>query len=160
MKQQLIQILQYDYWANKQLLAHIDSLPEEIFHKEMNSVFPTLAETFYHIFRGQRIWIKRCIPDIVVDETTVTFADITQAEQCIYELHQILIKAVEDYLDKLDVIEYLTMNGLTQKYRFQDIIYHLVNHGSYHRGNIASMIRECGYKGTSTDFIVYLREKE
>ncbi|MBB6444275.1 DinB family protein [Bacillus benzoevorans] len=160
MKQQLMQILQYDYWANKKLLDHIKSLQEEIFCKEMNSVFPTLAETFYHIFRGQRIWIKRCIPDIVVDENTAAFADIAEAQRCILELHQVLVKAVEDYFDKIDVIEYRTNTGAVMQYRFQDIIYHLVNHGSYHRGNIASMIRECGYQGTSTDYIVYLRTVE
>lgn len=153
-------MLQYDYWANKKLLDHIKSLPEDIFCKEMNSVFPTLAETFYHIFRGQRIWIKRCIPDVVLDENTTAFADIAQAEQCILELNQVLVKAVDDYYSQLDVIEYQTSNGTTQKSRFQDIICHLVNHGTYHRGNIASMIRECGYQGTSTDYIVYLRTIE
>ncbi len=157
MEQKLIQILQYDYWANKKLLDHINSLPEEIFHKEMNSVFPTLAETFYHIFRGQRIWIKRCISDVAVDETITAFRDIAHAEQGMLELHHVLVKAVADYNNRLDIIEYETSNGSKQKSRFQDIIYHLVNHGSYHRGNIASMIRECGYQGTSTDYIVYLR---
>lgn len=160
MQQRLIQILHYDLWANKKILTHVKNLPEDIFHQEMDSVFPTIAETIYHIFRGQRIWIKRCIPGIEVDETTTAFTDIEQAEKCLTEMNNVLVKAVQDNYDRLDTIEYTTDSGELRTYRFEDIIYHLVNHGSYHRGNIASMIRDSGFAGTSTDYIVFLRDRQ
>jgi uncharacterized damage-inducible protein DinB len=37
---------------------------------------------------------------------------------------------------------------------------HVVNHGTYHRGNITAMLRQLGSKGISTDFIFYLYEQE
>jgi uncharacterized damage-inducible protein DinB len=76
LKEQCIHLLQYDHWASLELLDYINSFPEDIFHKPMNSVFPTIAETFYHIFRGKRIWIKRAIPDLVVNESIIKFDDI------------------------------------------------------------------------------------
>ena len=68
MKDQFIHIMEYDHWANIKLLEYIDQLSNDIFHKPMNSVFPTIAETFYHIFRAHRIWFNRSIPELDIDE--------------------------------------------------------------------------------------------
>ncbi|WP_313897918.1 DinB family protein [Brevibacillus sp. FSL L8-0520] len=35
---------------------------------------------------------------------------------------------------------------------------HVVNHGTYHRGNIAAMLRQQGYAGVPTDYVFYLYE--
>ncbi|WP_338448029.1 DinB family protein [Niallia oryzisoli] len=160
MKDHGINMLRYDYWANIKLLDHIDSLSEDLFHKQMNSVFPSIAETFYHIFRGQRIWIKRCIPDLAVNENIIAFNNIEQAKKSFKELHQIMIDSITIHYDGLSEIVYQNTKGTTFKNHIDEIMHHLANHGTYHRGNIASMIRDNGYKGTSTDYIQYLRDLE
>lgn len=159
MKEHCIHLLEYDHWATMKLLEHIKGTSEDAFHKPMNSVFPSIAETFYHIYRGDRIWFKRCIPSLVVDESITEFKDIEHAENSFVELHQIMLDSINHYYDKLDVIVYQNSKGTTFKNNINEIIYHLANHGTYHRGNIASMIRECGLKGTSTDYIQYLRDR-
>lgn len=158
MKEQCIHLLQYDHWASIKLLDYINSFPEDIFHKPMNSVFPSIAETFYHIFRGKRIWIKRALPDLVVNESIIKFDDIEKAKNSMIELHTIMIDAIQQHYEELGEVVYQNTKGTTFKNNFDDIIHHLANHGTYHRGNIASMIRECGYKGTSTDYIQFLRD--
>ncbi|WP_338469593.1 DinB family protein [Niallia sp. XMNu-256] len=158
MKDQCIYSLQYDQWANLKLLDHIEQLPEDVFDKPMNSVFPTIAETFYHIFRGKRIWFKRSLPHLVMDESITDFHNIPHAKESFVKLHNILIEAVHDHYENLDVIVYQSPKGNTFQNQFHEIIFHLANHGTYHRGNIAAMIRECGYKGTSTDYIQFLRD--
>jgi uncharacterized damage-inducible protein DinB len=159
LKKHCIHLLEYDHWANMKLLAHINSASDDVFHKQMNSVFPSIAETFYHIYRGDRIWFKRCIPNLVVDESIIEFKDIEHAEKSFEELHQIMVESINQYYDELDVIVYQNPKGTTFKNNINEIIHHLANHGTYHRGNIASMIRECGLKGTSTDYIQYLRDR-
>ena len=159
MKEHGIHMLQYDYWANMKLLAHVENLSEDIFHKRMNSVFPSIAETFYHIFRGQRIWIKRCIPSLVVNESVTSFHDIEQAKASLSELHEIIIDSINLHYNQLSEVVYQNTKGTTFKNHIDEIMHHLANHGTYHRGNIASMIRECGYNGTSTDYIQYLRDR-
>jgi len=42
--------------------------------------------------------------------------------------------------------------------RYSDIVQHVVNHGTYHRGNIAAMLRQQGYAGVPTDYVFYLYE--
>ena len=158
MKEHGIHMLQYDYWANMKLLGHVEGIGEDIFHKQMNCVFPSIAETFYHIFRGQRIWIKRCIPDLAVDDSITSFQDIDQAKKAFTDLHSVMIDSINHHYDKLSEVVYQNTKGTTFRNHIDEIMHHLANHGTYHRGNIASMIRECGNNGTSTDYIQYLRD--
>jgi len=44
--------------------------------------------------------------------------------------------------------------------RFSEIVHHVVNHGTYHRGNIAAMLRQLGYSSIPTDFVFYLYENQ
>jgi uncharacterized damage-inducible protein DinB len=159
MKDHCIHLLQYDHWANMKLLAHVQTLSEELFHKPTESVFPTIAETFFHIYRGDRIWMKRSFSHLILDESLNEFKSIEIAETCMADLHQTMIQSIHDYYDELDEIIYQNDKGTTFKNSLNEILIHLANHGTYHRGNIASMIRQFGYKGISTDYIQYLRDR-
>ncbi len=158
MKDHCIELLQYDHWATMKLLTHVQDLPEDLFHKPTESVFSSIAETLFHIYRGQRIWMKRCFPHLMIDESVNEFKDIEVAENHIIELHQMMIQSIHDYYDELDEIVYQNDKGTPFKNSLKEILIHLANHGTYHRGNIASMIRQFGCKGTSTDYIQYLRD--
>lgn len=43
---------------------------------------------------------------------------------------------------------------------YADIILHVVNHGTYHRGNVTAMLRQLGHSGVPTDYMYYLYERE
>lgn len=158
MKDQCIHLLQYDQWANLKLLDHLDQMQENIFNKTLDGVFPTIAETFYHIYRANRIWFKRCLPDLALDESITEFHSIDHAKNSFSNQHGLLIEAVNRHFGELGEIVYQNQMGTTFKNEFDEVIHHLANHGTYHRGNIASMIRQCGVKGTSTDYIQFLRD--
>jgi uncharacterized damage-inducible protein DinB len=68
------------------------------------------------------------------------------------------------FLDLKDDFEQPVIYTNTKGERFRnsirEIVYHIVNHGTYHRGNIAAMIRQLGYQGVSTDYIYYLRNTD
>ena len=42
---------------------------------------------------------------------------------------------------------------------YADTILHVVNHGTYHRGNVTAMLRQLGHSGVPTDYMYYLYEK-
>ena len=158
MKEHCIHLLQYDHWATLKLLKHVQHLPEDLFHKPTESVFPSVAKTFFHMYRGDRIWMKRSFPHLILDESLNEFKDIATAEHHFIELHQMMIQSINEYYDELDEIVYQNDKGTTFKNSLNEILIHLANHGTYHRGNIASIIRQFGCKGTSTDYIQYLRD--
>ena len=53
-------------------------------------------------------------------------------------------------------IEYRNLRGNTFAYPLGSILQHLANHSSYHRGQVVTMLRQLGAKGTSTDWLRYL----
>jgi uncharacterized damage-inducible protein DinB len=158
LKNHCIHLLNYDHWANQKLLEHMNSIPEEIFHSQTNSVFPTIGDTFFHIFNAQRIWFVRCIPHLFPDESLKGFQDVRQAKETFFTFHKSMIEQIQLNYDELDEIIYQNSKGITYKNHINEIIHHLANHGTYHRGNIVAMIRGFGCKGTSTDYIEYMRE--
>jgi uncharacterized damage-inducible protein DinB len=54
---------------------------------------------------------------------------------------------------------YKDLKGKAHKTPVGDILVHVMNHGTYHRGQIATCLRERGVDPARTDYIVYSREK-
>jgi uncharacterized damage-inducible protein DinB len=56
------------------------------------------------------------------------------------------------------VIHYATFAGMSTKSTLLDILHHLMNHGTYHRGQLTTFLRQLGFtKIPSTDFITFTR---
>ncbi|MBT2292127.1 damage-inducible protein DinB [Paenibacillus albidus] len=62
---------------------------------------------------------------------------------------------LHQFIDQHDNIEVVYPSG-TFSARCVDYIQHLVNHGTYHRGNVTAMLRQLGHAGTPTDYGYYL----
>jgi uncharacterized damage-inducible protein DinB len=50
---------QYDYhlWANEKIFKHLKGLPREVYHEELQSVFPSISEALVHIYNVDTIWL-------------------------------------------------------------------------------------------------------
>ena len=58
-------------------------------------------------------------------------------------------------------IEYKSLNGQSSTSPYWQMIVHVVNHGTYHRGQVATMLRQLGATpAQSTDMIVFFRERQ
>ena len=58
-------------------------------------------------------------------------------------------------------IDYVLMNGTPGRSSFQQMVQHVVNHGSYHRGQVTTLLRQLGAAPpASTDFITFFRERQ
>ena len=70
-------------------------------------------------------------------------------------------KGLEDYVRSADlgdlerIIEYKNMQGKPFRYPLHALLQHVVNHGTYHRGQVATQLREIGAKPLSTDLLRY-----
>jgi uncharacterized damage-inducible protein DinB len=160
MKNWMKQQLEYHQWANKRLLGHMETLPAAIWDRQIQSVFPTIRETFVHILEVDRLWYKRLAGHDELQRTEEVLYRPEDVKQAFEQIFHKLMEYVES-LETMDVlVEYRNSKGETFRNQACEVIQHLVNHGTYHRGNISSMLKEMGQKGISTDFIFYLRENE
>jgi uncharacterized damage-inducible protein DinB len=147
--------LDYHIWATNKLLSYLRSLPEEIFHKELQSVFPSVERTLYHLYEVDALWFSRLMQQEILVEVD-TFSSVSECLTYFQTLHTEM--ANWKYRD--NTISYKTSIGDACQNTTEEILYHIVNHGTYHRGNITAMLWQLGENGMSTDYIYYLREKD
>ncbi len=135
----------YDLWANRQWAPLVMGTLEEVGWPDSADRIPNdprarAADVFAHIFWGQRIWLERC-----------GMAVESQGEEWIQALHDGWIAQVEQR-DPTEVIRYAhPVQGSTVR-PFSDIARHLVNHGTYHRGQIREIVEPLGLEIPETDF--------
>ncbi|MDE3840120.1 damage-inducible protein DinB [Bacillus methanolicus] len=149
--------LDYHYWATNKLLDHLETLPEEILSKEIPSVFPSILKTLEHLYAVESMWIQRIQGQNLSALPEITFQNVPQAREAFSEVHSQYLAAGNAEENKR--IYYQNTKGQTFCNQLWDIFIHIVNHGTYHRGNITAMLRQLGERGISTDYIIYLREK-
>ncbi len=147
-KSHALKLLAYDYWANCQVFAAINQRSVEI---------PSEIEVVLsHLLGAKCIWNKRIIQEVASKDL---FDRKSLATLC--ELNEQLKENWESVLEKLpteSLVTYKNLSGEGFETSVADIIIHVVNHGSYHRGQIARILRQSGIPPLATDYIVFCRQ--
>ncbi|CAG9613383.1 hypothetical protein BACCIP111899_02598 [Bacillus rhizoplanae] len=164
MKHPALQTYDYHVWANKRLFEHLKTLPADVWSTEVQSVFPSISQTFAHMYITDTIWLHT-LSGKPFDEVKASAIHLSEKikETAIKEMEQLFLNLFEDYqaffTSKENLNEAISPEhphfGRLETTVFE-LIQHVVNHGTYHRGNITAMLRQLGYTGTSTDYIFYL----
>ncbi|XID91492.1 DinB family protein [Paenibacillaceae bacterium WGS1546] len=168
MNQHAHQLYEYHVWANDRLFSHLEQLPEEAFHAEVTSVFPSVSQTLGHMYLFERLYLSvlEQVPNERIFPKMPEWTEEARGKT-VSELRRLFAGAAEQYRDllrrtpdpdKAMTIEHPKYGSLDT--RFSDILQHVVNHGTYHRGNVTAMLRQQGYAGVPTDYIFYLMERQ
>jgi uncharacterized damage-inducible protein DinB len=155
----ILKHLQYNAWANTRVADILHEVSDPIFEQEYKSSFPSLAKTVAHLWGAETIWLKR----MQGESTTFPTADGKTKRELLSALIESSANLVsfvstkdETFLRKL--YAYKNLKGETFEDCYEDTLFHVVNHGTYHRGQIITMLREAGVTNlVSTDLIHYLR---
>ncbi len=156
--------LLYDYnaWANRRALDSCAPLPEEQFRRDLSCSFRSVRDTLAHLMGAEWIWYERWHGR--------SPAALPEAEQ-FPNLASVRARWVEIERDIMTFVAGLTAEDLVRIHEFHTLtmgtaasplwqsMQHLVNHSTYHRGQIAAMLRQLGAKPVSTDLIRYYRER-
>lgn len=154
MKEHLLELLGYHGWATRNILNHMAKLPSHLYQESLVSVFPSLSQVVNHMYDVDQIWYARINKDYQRVERDLD--NIRNALSAFESLHHEMVNFVRTQ-DPRMTIHYQNSKGESFTNRLEEIIHHIVNHGTYHRGNIAAMLRQLGQTGVSTDYIYYLR---
>jgi len=163
MSPQEIQLLfDYNSWANHRTLGAAEKLTPEQFTQPMGSSFTSVRETLAHIYGAEWIWLERFqgrSPSALPDVTQ--FSDVASLREPWLEHEErllIFVRALtQSDLDR--VMEYKTLRfGVYQNPLWQSM-QHVVNHGTYHRGQVTTMLRQLGAQPILTDLMHFYRER-
>lgn len=164
MKHLALQMYDYHTWANKKVFNHLKQLPPDIYRQEIQSVFPTIAHVLAHMHVVDTVWfgtmqergfdevretsnrLQEEMPAKRLEEVEAMSSSLTEQYQaffaCQHDMERVITSQHPRFAQK--------------EFRLAELVHHVVNHGSYHRGNITAMLRQMGHKGVPTDYVFYL----
>lgn len=163
MKQLLQQYAAYNLWANKILLEKVSQLPKEILYKDMGSSFGSIYKTIAHLMDVESIWWQRLKLEEHVQwpgkEMDENFEEVSKKLLA-------LSKQWNDWVTETNeknlthVFAYQNSKKEYFKQPVYEMLLHLFNHQTFHRGQVITMLRQNGIdKIPATDFIVFSRKK-
>lgn len=163
MKQLITSFAAYDQWANEKLLQTILALTEVQQQQEIISSFSSIHKTCLHVWDASSIWWQRMqghtqlvVPSLSFHPSLKDISNgvLSQCEQWIDWINKQQPEVLSGNL------AYKNLKGETFQQAKYEILLHLFNHGTYHRGQLVTMLRQIGIDDIpQTDYIVYARQK-
>jgi uncharacterized damage-inducible protein DinB len=149
---------QFHHWANGEVRSAVSRLTSEQFTKELGGSFPSVRETVAHLAWVDWIWLQRFrghSPRAFPSWTEASdFATLERQWLDAEADQRAFVEGVTD--DELEkTLAYTNMKGERWQYPLWQALLHVVNHGTYHRGQIVTFLRQLGAGGVSTDLLIY-----
>lgn len=113
-----------------------------------------------HLLSAQQIWLNRCKVEAVAGAVLWPDWKVDLFEQIISDNHQRWIAFLSNLNDSdfERLVAYQTLNGERFENSLADILGHVINHGTHHRGQAGQHLKMAGTDLPVTDYIFYLRE--
>jgi len=141
------ELFEYNHHYNQKLAAVFSDPPTKIPEKSV--------KWFSHILNAHRVWNSRILP--------------VEEKFGVWQMHDVnALTGIDrtNYKDSIKIldheklgtgIKYLTSKGEPFTNNIEDILFHIINHSTYHRGQIAVDFRDHGLEPIVTDYIFYKR---
>ena len=141
-----INLLDYHYWARDRMLDAVEVLTPEQYSRDLSNSFPSVRDTIVHTFAGERNWYLRWTGNSPTGfPDAAEFPDLATVRNA-WSLQEKSIRLFVDSLaspNELDrVLRYRTFDGQEMESSFSQMLQHVVNHATYHRGQVTTMLRQ------------------
>jgi uncharacterized damage-inducible protein DinB len=156
-------LIEYHYWARDRVLQAVEPLPAEQYARELGGSFPSIRDTLVHLYSAEWVWHARWqgqTPTAMLSPDA--FPDLPTLRRA-WDEHR---AAVTAYIGSLDdrsfetPLDYRTMDGRPWRHSLWHQVQHVVNHASYHRGQVTTKLRQLGAASPkSQDLIAFYRER-
>lgn len=163
MKELMQSYASYNYWAGQELSRRLLLLSTEQQEAEMPSSFRSIKATIIHLWDAESIWWQRLklheniiVPSLSFHPTTAEALNglLAQSQQWKEWVDQASVPQLEH------VFAYQNSKKELFKQPVWQMLMHVFNHGTFHRGQIVTMLRQLGEeKIPQTDFIIFTRSR-
>ena len=162
-KDEINALLDYHYWARDRMLAALDTLTPEQFTQPIESSFKSIRDTVVHTMGAEAVWYSRWRGNPQGMLTTEGFPNVDSLRSAWRDLESGVRAFFQDLgAEKIEMrMEYKSLKGDPHSSSIKQTLQHVVNHTTYHRGQVTTMLRQVGAKAPeSTDLINYYRMQE
>jgi len=155
--------LRYLSWATALILDAANQLPPDVYEKDCGNSHGGIKGTLEHIFRADNIWFSRVAGEPFANIADVpvpaSLPDLEKEWLALLDRFQNWFRQLEPNQYGIEV-RYANSQGVPFSTPLWQIVLHLVNHSSYHRGQVITMMRQSRVKPPMTDLILFYRSLE
>lgn len=161
-------LYEYHVWSNRRVFSHLKTLPRDVAKQEITSVFPSVIDVLRHLYQADELWldVMRGLPTEQARERAgqagamVRSADLEHLEARFEDIASRYRQCLrgERFLERPVVWVHPRAGRLETS--AGELLCHVCNHGTYHRGNITAMLRQMGHRGAPTDYVLFLMERQ
>lgn len=149
MKEKLIELFEYNYYFNNKLIEFIS---ENFQLKPEKSV-----KLLNHLINAQQIWNPRINNESEFEVWQIN--DWNNISKINADNYSKTLEIIHNENPR-NIIEYKNSKGQKFINKIEDVLFHVINHSTYHRGQIATDIKNNGIEPLTTDYIFYKRKIE
>jgi uncharacterized damage-inducible protein DinB len=164
-----IQLLyEYDRWANNRVLHAVSTLSADEFRRDLGGSFRSVRDTLVHIIGSEWAWLtywKEPFPSSAFLTDLWTREDALFNPNAFPDLAAVQLKWAEVEREQVEFVNRVTNESLQRMLPVYEthislahLLQHLANHSTYHRGQVALMMRQLAAKPLATDFAMFLME--
>lgn len=146
MKEEFKELFEYNYHSNEKLI--------QLISKNLHNVSEKTFKLLNHIINAQQIWNARIKNEKEVDVWQLNEWNLILNMN--NQNHSKTLHIISEINIEL-VIEYTNSKGIKFSNKIKDILFHVINHSTYHRAQIATDLKNCGIEPLNSDYIFYRR---
>ena len=152
----------YNGWANRRMLDVVSAVGSDELQRDLSSSFASIQGTLAHILSAEWVWLERWTgtspSGIPEDWDLSSIPKIRERwREVDSETAEFLSGLTEESLG--EVLHYRNTAGEPFAEPLWQLLFHVVNHSSYHRGQVTTLLRQSGLPAVSTDFVLFCRER-
>ena len=162
-KQELITLFDFDRWAMERTLAVVSAISPDQYKKNLATSHGSVHGTLCHAIAAGRLWLDRLkgkpSPVMTTEQEIPGLPELQGLWQAWQTEMSTFLATLTD-ASVQNPFSHTDSKGRTFSYPMSNVLQHLVNHTTYHRGQVIAMLRQLGAKPVNCDFIYYLRTKQ
>jgi uncharacterized damage-inducible protein DinB len=156
------ELFEFDRWANHRILDAVSHLTSEQFTRDLGSSHPSVQATLAHLLAANWVWLERWLgrsPGGLPDEgwDIDTFEALRAKWAEVEGVSYGFVEGLADADLERDLV-YRNTRGERFEQPLWQTLRHAVNHASYHRGQVVTMLRQLGAEAVSTDLVSFYRD--
>lgn len=155
----LANLFAYGRWATAKTLESSAVLDAEEFGKSIGGSFGSVQGTLAHLYGADWVWLERFHGR---SPSSLPGAESLTTVSTIRERWEPVHRGLREFVESLspgrmtEMVSYVNFAGQGWKYPIGEALVHVANHGTYHRGQVATLLRQLGKKAASTDYLRWI----
>jgi len=159
---EFLELFDYNAWANRTIFDAVAQLPDDQYFRDLKSSYGGIHGTLAHIVWAEQLWLTRWLgqpaPAVAQGKDLGSLAEVRARWEAVELERGPFLQRLTDATLAATLTVTPSMGG-AYVHTYGQTLQHVVDHASYHRGQVITLLRQLGAEAASTDLLVYYDEK-